>query len=97
MDYQEQNVAGKKWRRCYQIIIFNHKNEVPSIQFNQEDIYELENDEIKKQSGMISDTFDPTKTFSIVNPETLEPTEQTMTYAEMYHLLLSAYLSVARS
>ena len=96
MDYQEQNVTGKKWRRCHQILIHNAMNETPHIVFSEEDVVELENDNLVKSLGVLFSSYDPIKTINIVDPTTFEPTEQTMTYAEVYHILMSAYLSVAR-
>ncbi len=39
--------------------------------------------------------FDPAKTIALRDPATGEPTGQTVTYAEAYALLYSAYLSAA--
>lgn len=53
--------------------------------------------EMKQAIGVLNETFDPSKTIEIVDPVTLEPTNNIITYGEVYGILLSAYLKVART
>lgn len=98
MNYQESEVTGTKYRRCYKIEIFNHRNEIPSIIFSEEDIYYLSNSQsISNTSGNLIVEFDPNKEIQMIDLETLEPIEgQNKTFAEIYHILFSAYINSAK-
>ena len=96
-DYNEQTVTGKSWQRCYAITVANPYASTPSIVFSEE-VLTLLGDKSHRTSVLsVSLNYDPEATFDLYDPETLEPTGQTMTHQEMYHALFSAYMSTAKA
>lgn len=96
-DYKESNIAGTSWQRCNEVQIFNTRGAVPKVKFYEEQIIVLEGSgEIRQAVGSIEVGFDPAKVVPILNPETGDGTGQTITYAEAYAILYSAYLAAAK-
>lgn len=95
-DYNETDLTGKAWQRCHEVIIANARNTLPIIQFYEERVIALEDGaEIRQGLGPLTINFDPTREIALRNPETGEPTGATMTYADAYAVLYSAYLDAA--
>lgn len=96
MNYREEEMLGSKWRRCHLITIVNNKDTPPTIQFQEEDVYSSDSFEVRQPAGSIFEIFDPEKTVDLVNPLTLEPIGTTMSYQDIYVILFSAYIGLAK-
>lgn len=95
-NYQETTVTGSEFTRCKEIHILNPIDLAPSIQFVEERATILgEGRSITQALGMITDGFDPAKVIALRNPETMELTGETVTHAEAYAILYSAYIQAA--
>ncbi len=97
-DYNEANIAGKRYRRCHQITIHNPYQGVPSIVFDEEDIIVIsETESIRNPQTAISITFDPERIVQWVDMESLVPIPgRTISYGELYQYFFSAYIGAAR-
>lgn len=98
-NYQESQVGGIKWRRCERIEIQNPSApEVPRIFFHEQDVISVDGAIMRVGPAMPSSVhvqYNPTATIDIYDPETLEPTGETVTHAQLYGLLFSAYMTSA--
>ena len=95
-NYKETSVTGSEYVRCKEIVILNPLNGAPSIQYIEEQATVLGADKVITQPiGMVSESFNPDTVIELRNPETNELTGATVTHAEMYQMLYSAYIQVA--
>lgn len=94
-DYQESQINGTKWRRCFQLAVHNHRGAAPSIAFFEEDVMAVEDKTLRLGETSCSVAYDPQATVEVYDPVTLQPTGATFTHAELYGMLFSAYLQTA--
>ena len=95
-NYNETTVTGQAWQRCCQVVIENPRAGQPLVRFDEERVLALDGDaEMRTPLGSLAVPFDPAKTIAMRDPATGEPTGATVTYADAYALLYSAYLSAA--
>uniref|UniRef100_A4WS55 Uncharacterized protein n=1 Tax=Cereibacter sphaeroides (strain ATCC 17025 / ATH 2.4.3) TaxID=349102 RepID=A4WS55_CERS5 len=91
-----QPIAGESYRRCHQIIIDNPLDRAPAITFGQETIIGTGAGEVLHvPMAPISLAFDPAVEIPIVDPQTGQPTGATISQAEVYALIYSAYIAAA--
>ena len=94
--YAETTVTGQVWQRCSQIVIDNHRHAVPTVRFEEERVVALDTgDELRKPAAGITQDFDPALAVPLRNPVTGELTGDSITYAEVYAILYSAYIAAA--
>lgn len=95
-NYNETEVAGSNWQRCHQVVIDNRLGITPSIRFDEERVTALANGEaVRQPMGSLAVPSEPGGTVEMRDPETGEPTGETITHAEIYAILYSAYLGTA--
>ena len=95
-NYNETTVTGQSWQRCCQVVIENPRTGTPVVRFEEERVLALAGGaELRTPAPGLALSFDPAKTIALRDPATGEPTGQTVTYADAYALLYSAYLSAA--
>lgn len=86
-------VAGESYRRCNQVIIDNPYDGAPSITFAQETIFGAGGAVSHMPMQGIRVAFDPAATIPVINPETGQPTGQTITHAALYAMIYSAFIA----
>lgn len=90
----QQPISGESFTRCPQIIIDNRLGTAPSVTFHQERVIGLaDGGATKAPMQPVVMPFDPTAVIPIIDPETGEDTGRTMTQAEVYAAVYSAYLA----
>jgi hypothetical protein len=95
-NYAETTVTGQVWQRCSQIVIDNPRHAVPTVRFEEERVVSLDTgDELRKPAPGITQDFDPALTVPLRNPVTGELTGDSISYAEVYAILYSAYIAAA--
>lgn len=102
-NYKERSVQGVSWKRCNSIQITNphiSTNRPIRATFLEEEIVDVGNSTFLITSSSfykpLNVDVNPSATFDIYNPTTGEKVEgQTMTHAELYSLLYSAYRTEA--
>lgn len=95
-EYKERPVGGRKRQRSYRVIANNPANGARSIQFDEEELTELDDGRfINTPIGSIRKDFsEPMKAFDILYPETGEVIGKT-NYMQVYVLLHSLYMHLA--
>ena len=89
-------VVGESYTRCNQVIIDNRLGRAPEITFGHELVIGAGNgDALHVPMAPIGLAFDPAKPVVVIDPETGEPTGATVTQAEVYALVYSAYIAAA--
>lgn len=95
-DYNETTVTGSAWQRCKQVVVDNRLGVTPSIRFDEERVTALsDGDTVHRNLGALSVPFDPAAVIELRDPATGEATGATITHAEVYAILYSAYLGTA--
>lgn len=100
-DYQESQVNGTKWRRCFQLAVRNtlstdpENPSIPSIQFYEEDVMLADGKATRLLEASCSVSYDPSAVVNVYDQSTLQPTGETFTHADLYKMLFSAYLETA--
>lgn len=98
--YRESNTTGEAWRRANKVIIKNELDAVPSISFEEENIFVLASGQaIKERSDNIHEMMTANnlgESFALVNPQTGDPIPgAASTYQDVQVLLHSLYLHLA--
>lgn len=94
-NYLETSAAGTTWRRCCNVFIDNAYGSTPVIRFGEEKIFNIDGEIVIKPSMPCATVFSATGSVPLVDPETNLPTGETITHAEIYRILHSAYLQAA--
>ena len=98
-NYEEAQVAGVKWKRCHRIEIRNPvPPATPVVDFVEQEIMFTDAfTSIPLNESSLSIAFNPAAIIDVYNPVTLEKTGQTFTHADLYGMLFSAYMTVAKA
>ena len=96
-NYKESNVTGVTWQRCNRIDIRNPYEEAKFAVFLEEEITDLGNDKIVKSPAgqILADFIDPSTEVNLINPETGESLDISITYQDIYIVLHSLYIQLA--
>jgi hypothetical protein len=96
-NYKESNVTGVTWQRCHRIDIRNPYEEPKFAVFLEEEVTELANGKIVKTPvGQILGEFtEPSTVVNLINPETGDPLNSSVTYQDIYVILHSLYIKLA--
>ncbi len=94
-DYKETDVSGVAWQRAYQILILNPLGELPTVRYDEEQVINLNDGQIKQFVGNLGYTVDPLGIIELRDPVTLELTGETIPVATVHQALFSDYLNRA--
>jgi hypothetical protein len=94
-DYKETDVSGVAWQRAYQILILNPLDQPATVRYDEEQVINLNNEQIKQFVGNLGYTVDPLGIIELRDPETLELTGETIPVALVHQALFSDYLNRA--
>ena len=101
MNYNDTEIEGAVgYRRCRQVVFDNQAGSPFRAEFFEQDVLVTPERTFRSEAGSIVDIVgmaDLTTEFPLVDPVTLEPTDQKATYAQVFGLVQSAYLHLARS
>ena len=96
-DYKETDVSGKAWQRAQMIIISNHHGQVPTVTYQEEALIHLNGEIVQKPAGSLGYTIDLLAEIELRDPETLEPTGDTIPVALVQQALFSDYVNRAEA
>lgn len=97
-DYKEAIVEGKKWRRCNSIHVDNPVAPgVPYLSFQEQDVIEIDGKVTQVGMDNCSIMFNPANMVELVDPDTLEPTGDSVPEGYVYLVLFSKYLATAKA
>lgn len=96
-NYKESNVTGVTWQRCNRIDIRNSYEEPKFAVFIEEEVTDLGNNKIVKVPAgqILADFTDPTTIVNLINPETGDSLNSSVTYQDIYVILHSLYIKLA--
>lgn len=90
----QQPVAGESYTRSPQVVIDNRMGRTPTITFHREMVLGTAGGSVMCQPMAPNVlAFDPQASVPVINPETGEPTGDTVTHGEIYALLFSAFVA----
>ena len=97
-NYKEESVSGTKWIRSNRVNITNPFNGMPRVNFGEEEITVLSDGKVHTTiwDGISEEFNDPNTQFDLVNPQTGDLLGSTATYQDVYVLLHSLYISLAK-
>lgn len=93
--YRERTIIRKTWRRTHRVEINNPYLGQPTIRFDEEDIEDTGGVLRSTPAEGVFCDFDPKALIPLVDPDTLEPTGDTISMAGCYLAILSLYMSLA--
>ena len=96
-DYRENTVSGNSYTRAKIVVLQNLKDQIPSAEFVEENVYILDGETIHKNIGsLFVEMNDPNYIFQVKNPLTGEDIpDMYSTYGQIFTLLYSAYWDAA--
>ena len=95
-NYNEASLSGSEYTRCYEIRIANQLDQIPIIEFKEQRITTLSNGKtITDNIGLLEVSFNPAMLIELIDPTTGQQTGQTITFADVYAILYSAYIKQA--
>lgn len=87
-------VAGEAYIRCPQVVIDNRLGRNPTVVFHRERVIGFGGSAAVTQAMSPRElAFDPAASVPILNPETGEPTGQSITQGELYTLIYSVFVA----
>ena len=95
-NYKESAIAGTSWQRACRVVVENPLNGTSTIMFVEEEAVNLGDKTITNLCSNLSCTFDPAATFPGLDPETGLPVGRDITHGEVYALLNSLYMDLAK-
>lgn len=94
--YRLAEVAGQEYTRCYQVVIDNPLNAAPAAVFFEQRVIESgAGPAIVAPAGQCVLPYNPATVIALRDPATGEETGQTLTAAQVYAIVYSAYLHAA--
>lgn len=93
-NYKETTVAGQSWVRSHRVIIDNPLNGVPEINFLEEKVVDTGTVVKTAISSLQEIMTNPAQTFNLYDANGVK-TLNTATYADVYSMLRSLYLTLA--
>ena len=94
-NYKQTDLFGEKYNRVNIVRFNNHYNSIPSVDFNEEEVFVLaDGNVIKHDIGILHEEYSETKTFNLINPLTGELGLETMTHKELFTILHGLYLTL---
>lgn len=98
-NYNETPVVGSTWTRCSSIYISNTYGVTRNITFGEQQLIVIENQPplVVNTNTSCATQFDATANIEILDPETGDPTGQTVTQQELYNILYSLYIATAKA
>lgn len=94
----EMNIIGKSWTRVNKVLIENPTPYVaPSVRFFEEEFTEMSNGitSVKPGDEVKIEALDPSMVVVCVNPDTLEPTGETMTVGSLHTAIVGLWKSIS--
>jgi len=90
----QQPLAGESYVRCQQVIIDNRLGRAPSVTFQRQRVIGADGGAVAQQPlAPRPMAFDPAASVPLIDPETGAETGETITHAEIYAVIYSAFIA----
>lgn len=97
--YKKESSEISTYLRTNKIVLNNPLNGVPDINIYEEKVLDISGDVTTKPVAILSKAFTASNAlteFPLLHPETLEPTGDMVKYSDVYAIIASLYLAMAR-
>lgn len=94
-NYNESTVTGTSWQRCHTVTIRNPLGGAPKIEFAEERVIAMEGEDMRTWVAGCEKEFSASGVFPLLDPQTNQPTGQSMTHEALYQALYSLYMQTA--
>lgn len=94
-DYKQEEITGSAWQRAHRIVLDNPIGQLPVATFFEQQAINIGGEIITREAGALFSQFDPVATFAVLD-ESLQPTGQTMTQADLLVAMRSLYIHLAQ-
>ena len=94
-NYNETDVTGTEYQRCFSVVINNVLNQIPEIIFKEEKVLNLSTGKMSIGCGYCAKQYNADSEFSILNIADNTDTGSTMTHKDLYIALYSLYVQTA--
>lgn len=95
-NYKESDVTGIVWQRCHTVQMSNQLNQDKTIFFQEEKVYNLDGDDMKKYVDGCGKQFVATETFPLLSVNDGTETGAVMTHEQLYQAIYSLYIQTAK-
>lgn len=86
--------AGESYVRCPQVVVDNRLGATPAVTFHRETVIGIAGGGVLRQALSPREMiFDPAAEVPVLNPETGEPTGETITQGALYALIFSVFVA----
>lgn len=90
----QQPLAGESYVRCQQVVIDNRLGRAPSVTFHRQRVIGTDGGAVAQQPLAPRPlAFDPAAEVPLIDPETGAEIGQTITHAEIYTAIYSAFVA----
>ena len=95
-EYAEQRTTGVEWTRCFQVVVDNRFGVAPRATFFEQRVLQPDSGPVRVSAvGQIEMPYDPAVVIALRDSATGEETGETITGADLYQMIYSAYLHAA--
>ncbi len=94
-NYNESNVSGQSWNRCFKIEVDNPYDKPPTCKMFEEEIIVVGDKSVSTISRIFSPEINMSDTIALINPITGEPIGASITHQDLYVALFSLYINTA--
>ena len=96
-NYNETNVSGQSWNRCFKIEITNPYNGQQECKLFEEEIFSVGDKNVSTLTRILSPQIDMSSVINLINPMTGEPIGASITHQDLYIALFSLYINTAKA
>ena len=95
-EYAERQTTGVEWTRCFQVVVDNRSGVAPRATFFEQRVLQPDSGPVRASAvGQVEMQYDPAAVIALRDPATGEETGETITGADLYQVIYSAYLHAA--
>ena len=96
-NYKETEIAGNQWTRAFRVVIENPYDKPSAIVFMEEQLLNTGEHIVKLPlDSTLVEYFNPESKFKLLDPHTLEPIGIEMSHMDLYTVLNSLYMALAK-
>lgn len=94
-NYKEVTAEGTIYTRCNAVVVQNDYQEQPYILFHEQRVMTIGGEQVIQNTSSCRTNFVPEAVVPLIDVATGEMTEETITQADVYRILYSAYMQAA--
>lgn len=96
-NYNETNVSGQSWNRCFKIEFTNPYNGQQECKLFEEEIISVGGKNVSSLTRILAPQIEMSSVINLINPMTCEPIGASITHQDLYIALFSLYINTAKA